>query len=274
MLQINVLGRKLALRSHRFRKNQVLRLTGVLVVLGLGTALVAFGPWTQEPGPASRAVANQSSQDLTPRETPASLPFTVPLRRAYRHSVVPGGVEDAQELREAMKRDPVVARHYELVRIARVEETVVRRAKFAYVSYRIGNRVYWTRQPVLLHRGEKLLTDGRTVVRARCGNQVAFVPRLPVAQADPTDMEIVGELIPPPERKIPAVLRIPPPERNRFVPVPPIFPPPGRRRPPRASAGDGGLDLPWPAIAMGITGILLVRTRLGKNSGRRSSKPA
>ncbi len=274
MLQINVLGRKPPRRFCGFRKNQILCLTRVLVVVGLGTALAALA---REPNPLSRVArttTNDSPQVAALNERPASLPYAVTLRRVYRHSVVPGGVEDAEELREAMARDTVVARHYERVRLANIEETVVKQPKFAYVSYRMREQLYWTRRPVLLHIGEKLLTDGRTVIRARCGNQVAFVPRLPVAQADPTDMEIVGDLIPPPKRKIPAVLVIPPPDRKRFVPIPPIFPPPGKRRPPRVGAGDSGFGVPWPAIAAGIAGIFFLRSRLGRGPARRLPRPA
>jgi hypothetical protein len=180
----------------------------------------------------------------------------------YRHSVVPGGVEDAEELRAAMERDPVVARHYAPVKLEKIAAMPLARPKFAYVSYRAKERVFWTRRPVLIHTWERLLTDGHTVIRTRCGNQVAFVPRLPVAQADPTDMEIAGELIPPPERKIPAVLVIPPPERKRFVPVPPIFPPPRRGHPrPRIGAGDSGTGVPWIAITVGIAGFFFLRSR-------------
>ena len=41
-----------------------------------------------------------------------------------------------------------------------------------YLSYRIGNRVYWTRHRVKLHKGETLLTDGKMTARTRCANRV------------------------------------------------------------------------------------------------------
>ncbi len=272
MLQINVIERRPTRRFRRLRKKRILSVTGVVVVLGLGAALAALTPHPPKSVLVSQLPESEPALGEPPGETPAW--FVERLRPVYRYSVVPGGVEDGEELWEAMKRDPVVARHYERVRLANIEEAVVKQPKFAYVSYRTREQVYWTRRPVLLHIGEKLLTDGRTVIRARCGNQVAFVPRLPVAQADPIDMEIVGDLIPPPKRKIPAVLVIPPPERKRFVPIPPIFPPPGKRRPPRIGGGDSGFGVPWPAIAAGIAGIFFLRSRLGRGPARRLPRPA
>ena len=45
----------------------------------------------------------------------------------------------------------------------------------AYVSYRRGDRTYWTRDRVWLKAGETVLTDGATTIRARCGNCVSDV---------------------------------------------------------------------------------------------------
>lgn len=274
MLPIRALERGLARRVLNLRKNQILHLTWVLVVLMLGTGL-ALAPQPSAPAHVFPAAAVQSSRDITPDETSVSFPFAVMLRRVYRYSVIPGGVEDPEELRAAMARDTVVARHYERVRLTNLEEAVVHRSKFAYVSYRMRERVYWTRRPVLLRIGERLLTDGHTIIRARCGNQVAFTPRLPVAPVDPSDLDIVGELIPPPERKIPAGLVIPPPLRKRFVPIPPIFPPPGGGHPPpRINAGDPKLGVPWPPVAAGIAGIFFFRSRLSRRTSRTLPPPA
>jgi hypothetical protein len=252
MLQINVLGQKAARKSRRVRKQRIVPVTGVLAVLGLTTALAILAPHSHHPARGSQAVAepNPSIREEGARES-ASSRAAAALRPVYRHSVVPGGVEDADELRRAMERDPVVRRHYEQVRLSKIEETIVPQAKWAYVSYRIGEQVYWTRRPVLLHKGEKLLTDGRSVVRARCGNQVSFAPRLPVAKADPTDMDF-GDLIPPPEQK-----------RDRFVPIVPIFFPVGGEPPPRRhiSADEGPDGVPWPVLATGVVAILLFRRR-------------
>ena len=93
-------------------------------------------------------------------------------RPAYPYSVVSGGVRDVQELKWAAEHDPVVASHYAGFDYdhARVVRLVL--ARTAYISYRIGNKVYWTRHRVSLKKGETLITDGKITARSRCGNRV------------------------------------------------------------------------------------------------------
>ena len=54
-----------------------------------------------------------------------------------------------------------------------------------YVSYRIAGRVYWTTKQVKLHRGEKVITDGKMTLRTRCGNQVSESARQEVSPNEP-----------------------------------------------------------------------------------------
>jgi hypothetical protein len=58
-------------------------------------------------------------------------------------------------------------------------------ARTAYVSYRIGNHVYWTRRRIKLHKGEKVITDGKMTARARCANRVEEVPQQATSSSEP-----------------------------------------------------------------------------------------
>ena len=96
------------------------------------------------------------------------------------------GVSDARELKRAAEHDPVVASHYagfDYVN-ARIVRLVL--ARSAYVSYRVGNWVHWMRHRVRLMKGEKLITDGRITVRARCGNRVEEVPQQATSLTEPS----------------------------------------------------------------------------------------
>ncbi|HEX4785714.1 MAG TPA: PEP-CTERM sorting domain-containing protein [Candidatus Sulfotelmatobacter sp.] len=128
-------------------------------------------------------------------------------RPVYIYSVVPGGVRDAQELKWVAQHDPVVALHYAGFDYdhARVVRLVL--ARTAYVSYRIGNHVYWTRHRVTLKKGETVLTDGKITARSRCGNRVEEVPQQansslepPAAKFDEPMMPALGTALlnPPP----------------------------------------------------------------------------
>jgi hypothetical protein len=59
-----------------------------------------------------------------------------------------------------------------------------------YLSYRRGDKIFWTRKQASLHKGEKLLTDGRTTSRTRCGNQVSVLPQAKTAPNEPTMAEL------------------------------------------------------------------------------------
>jgi PEP-CTERM motif len=110
-------------------------------------------------------------------------------RPVYPYSVVPGGVKDARELKWVADHDPVVAAHYAGFDYdhARLVRLVL--ARTAYVSYRIGNKVYWTRHRVTLKKGETVLTDGRITARTRCANRVEEVPEAAYSASEPPAMK-------------------------------------------------------------------------------------
>jgi hypothetical protein len=65
-----------------------------------------------------------------------------------------------------------------------------------YVSYRIGNNVFWTKHKLALRKGEAMLSDGRNMARTRCGNRVSVLPVRPNAPADPTSSDLDGPVFP------------------------------------------------------------------------------
>jgi len=120
-------------------------------------------------------------------------------RPVYPYSVIPGGVASAKELQAALHQDPVAAKHYsdfqtKSARIVRLAHT-----RHVYVSYRLGNRIYWTRKKVTLQAGETLFTDGKHLARARCGNRISETPAVPTSPSEPGEKVLdhpVAPLIP------------------------------------------------------------------------------
>lgn len=68
-----------------------------------------------------------------------------------------------------------------------------------YTSFRIGNQIYWTKNPVRLHAGELIWTDGKRWVRARCGNELRLIPPTPPTnpQVNVADSELDGVIVSP-----------------------------------------------------------------------------
>ena len=121
-------------------------------------------------------------------EATASIPIVPAVlddREYYPYSVIPGGVRTAEELRDAIRRDPVVAKHYADFNLDRVRVERLTQPRLMHVSYRIGQRIFWTGKLLHIKAGETVLTDGVNCARGRCGNRLsetlgkAFVPPIP-----------------------------------------------------------------------------------------------
>jgi hypothetical protein len=126
--------------------------------------------------PESREPARAPAFIPLPRvaAAPAARPATATTPRPlYRHCVMAGGVHGAAELASKLARDPVANIHYANFNVARASIVHVAKSRLVHVSYRIGDKIYWTRNKVRLAAGEELLTDGAHLVRSRCGNRIA-----------------------------------------------------------------------------------------------------
>jgi uncharacterized membrane protein YgcG len=207
-----------------------------------------------------------------PRQTmattePVAAPFWPPSstllptghsRTVYPYSVIAGGAQSPQELREAMASDPVVAQHYADFDTTKAHRVTLDTPKLVYVSYRIGNKVFWTKNKLALRKGETMLSDGSNMTRTRCGNRISVLPVRPNAPAEPTSSELDGPEFPAivsspylaafsasPPALFPGPVQSPGGPVASFVPVAPFFPLPGgggiigNRNSPTPSPGGG-----------------------------------
>jgi MYXO-CTERM domain-containing protein len=176
-------------RTRRHRRNRIVRrclaaLTVVVFAAGFSTfALRYFSPSLFGGRPRPAPVVQVKVDDSTLSRV---LSHSKPSRQVYPYSVVPGGVENAKELKYAAEHDPVVAAHYAGFDYARAQVVRLTLARTVYVSYRIGKRIYWTRRRITLQKGEKLLTDGKITARTRCANRVEETPQQEASLAEPT----------------------------------------------------------------------------------------
>lgn len=105
----------------------------------------------------------------------------------YPYSVVPGGVKDVSDLRYAALRDYVVRRHYSHFDFEHARLERAREAREVYLSYRIRDKIFWTRKKAHLRIGELLLTDGNITARAKCGNQISDTAKPEVSEEEPDE---------------------------------------------------------------------------------------
>jgi hypothetical protein len=106
-------------------------------------------------------------------------------RILYPYSVVPGGVATPEELKSAVLRDPIVAAHYADFDVSKAHLIRLQEDHAFYVSYRLGNHIYWTKNKLTLFKGEMLLTDGQHQARTRCANRLSETLVSPMSAKQP-----------------------------------------------------------------------------------------
>lgn len=106
-------------------------------------------------------------------------------RRIYPYSVIPGGAYNAAELRTAAQQDSLIRAHYRDFDLDRTRLVVLRQNRHQYVSYRMAGQIFWTKERLLIPKGELLLTDGSHFARTRCGNRLSNMPRRETSDVEP-----------------------------------------------------------------------------------------
>ncbi len=237
-----------------------------IAVLALGTVPVLYGVcpqyWSARPAFETRMAADATpdltpkadfaaaaSEALEPAPAGADLENDAPVvRPLYPYSVVPGGVHSEAELRAAVNTDSAVRLHYAGLNLASARLERLGEPKLAYVSYRRGDNIFWTRNAVRIAKGERVMTDGTMMLRARCGNRISEVPMAPVEAPTAAVPPEAMELPPADAMAFPAAM----PENVPLAPTPEtaiLIPPAGAT--PGSPLVPGGYPPPFTWIPTG-----------------------
>jgi hypothetical protein len=160
--------------EQRRRRWHRQRLVLIIVPLALGSVTIAHFASAPNPSDVDTAAVNQPTR-------------TISSRPVYRYSVIKGGAYSRSELMTALDSDPVAASHYSVFRRTSVSTVESTFTSPVYVSYRIGDAIYWTTYRVFLKHRETLLTDGESYARARCGNRISIERQQPTAEPEPVE---------------------------------------------------------------------------------------
>jgi hypothetical protein len=160
-------------------------------------------------------------------------------RKVYPYSIVPGGAENLNEAKRAML-DPAIKANYANIDLTKLKQVKLTTNLSGYVSYRWGEKIYWTSKAVTLRAGETVFTDGVHIVRGRCLNcysQHAMSPtraKEPTEQVmdTPTDFPVITYSFP----KLPVTEQQLPPPPEELTPTVPVFQP----TPPSTPGKPGG----------------------------------
>ncbi len=215
----------------------VLILESVLVSVLLSSYNYGYSPRNSTAGNVSATAAAGAGASESDWFAPAPV-LEKTDRVFYQYSVIPGGVRNAAELRNAVAHDDTVAQHYAEFNLGEARVMQLREARAVFVSYRIGSRIFWTKNRLSLPAGETVVTDGAHMARTRCGNRLSDVPIGPVLASEPSPeaMEVPadGALLAAPEYWSELPLAVPPttaivvpPQApgSIYIPIiPPLFP--------------------------------------------------
>ena len=218
----------------------------------IGTILVVHLTKVLEPASESSGVATVQTSQSFPQIPLLTEATSEPSRPVFKYSIVPGGVRSADEVIRAMQRDPVVAEHYARVVPASLRVETLPAPLSVHVSYRVGDQVFWTKKTLTLSKGEKVLTDGKTTLRERCGNILSVEPLAPALETEPAPPEFEWRIDPGAPTGSVAGL-------NGILGDPPA-PPPG---PPPGTPTPFSLDPPPPTVVPEPSTWVLIATGLG-----------
>ena len=276
-------------------KKSLLFLCASVLGAGLMATLAAWRGTFSKPD-ESPQVQTQSWIQTRPK-------ITEQKRKVYPYSMVPGGALTVEEARRAMS-DPSVRFHYAAVDLTKLRQGTLTADLSGYVSYRFGDKIYWTAKTIRLKAGETIFTDGQHIVRGRCLNRYSTHPMTPIRPHEPTEkimdtaIEVptiamtfpglqlgAGPVLPPPPdvpvlssgrsgaglrggggKFFPIVPIIPPIHRHKpDVPLSPvIFPPPPVITPPVAVVPEPSYRWALAVLLLAIAISGPIRQRLSK----------
>lgn len=95
-----------------------------------------------------------------------------------RHPLIPGGLKNLNDFKAHVNRDSNLKRFYEAngFDFSCVSQDTLDQNEWAQVTYRSNKDIKWSNTPLLLLKGEMIFKDCQGhVIRAQCGNSVAYV---------------------------------------------------------------------------------------------------
>jgi hypothetical protein len=156
----------------------LLRVIGVVVVgfsLGVGAYLASHNT-----GPIGSSTKNAQKYvvKVDGLGNVTSVPKSDEVKTVLRHPLIPGGLKNLKDFKEHVNRDSNLKRFYEAngFDFSCVSQDTLDQNEWAHVTYRSDKDIKWSNTPLLLLKGEMIFKDCQGhVIRAQCGNSVAYV---------------------------------------------------------------------------------------------------
>jgi hypothetical protein len=118
--------------------------------------------------------------------------------RPLNLALIPGGITSVEEFLQRVAEDPTLNSFFGS---CDVEATIQPLPDdiLVFIAFRRGQEIKWARRPLLVHKGEYVLTFCGKTVLARCGNLISWTPMQPSEDVPPSFLEAPVEERPNPQ---------------------------------------------------------------------------
>src|SRR5262249_29991031 len=127
--------------------------------------------------------------------SPAPLPVSF---RPLNFALLRGGFTSSDEFFERVNHDPILHSFYGDCREREAAMRPLPEDVRVFTAFRRGNQIKWAQRPLLVHKGEYVLTFCGKTVLARCGNLISMAAMQPSEDIPPGLLETPEDAIEPP----------------------------------------------------------------------------
>jgi hypothetical protein len=176
--------------------------------------------------------------DLTPKSEPPAASKALPVSfRPLNFALLRGGFTSADDFFARVQADPVLRSFYGSCAETNATMKPLAEDVLVFSTFRRGDQIKWARRPLLVRKGEYVLTFCGKTVLARCANLISWTPMQPSEDVPPSLLEIPTEVMSDPAAAVPvtaeshaapgvlaaAAAPMPSSSSHRFFFVPPIY---------------------------------------------------
>jgi hypothetical protein len=177
-------------------KKIIVTLTVLLIVI-LFLAAANRGRSPKHSATSQKQTGTPKPAASEPQKSAAGSPIVRASYRPLTFALLSGGFTSIDEFQQRVAIDPVLLSFYGNCNDSQASMQPLPDDILVFITFRRGQEIKWTRRPILVHKGEYVLTlCGRTVL-ARCGNFISWVPMQPSEDVPPSLLEMPADELRP-----------------------------------------------------------------------------
>lgn len=170
-----------------------MKTTVAFTLLVLSTSILFFALLNRGGFSKHNAASQERTGTTAPRtfESHTKPPAVSVIHVSFRPlnlALIPGGITSVEGFLQRVAEDPTLNAFFGS---CDVEATFQQLPDdiLVFVAFRRGQEIKWTRRPLLVHKGEYVLTFCGKTVLARCGNLISWTPMQPSEDVPPGLLE-------------------------------------------------------------------------------------